>query len=340
MSKPRRSPARLLPLLAGVCLLLAACDHYAAAQGAESPQLTPTPSLAPVAQKDSCAAPPAPSPITVALVRRVDGSCAPFDQAFVYRCDPSMPAVAEIDDGDGVRRFLGGTYAVAVPALPPGAFPMGVTGFGAIFQDPSEPSFLWVQADGRTERWLALPNRNKLTDPTTAQMIGDSILDGGQTDVVASMPTWTVAIDALVGRGSESAAGVAESLPDPAADAVIIEVGVNDADPAATASNAQRIIDAQGDARVLVWLTAHGPEVDVPAVNEAIVAAMSSIPNGTVLDWDRLVPLDALSSDGVHPDVGQQDVLASILAPFLQTWRDAVLGGGPTECEPAIRDAA
>jgi len=248
--------------------------------------------------------------------------------------------VAEIDDGDGVRRFLGGTYAVEVPGLPPAAFPIGVTGFGALFQDPSEPSFLWVQADGRTERWLALPNRNKLSDPTTGQMIGDSILDGGQTDVVASLPTWTVAIDALVGRGSESAAGVAESLPNPAADAVVIEIGVNDADPAATAANAQRIIDAQGDARVLVWLTAHGPELDVPAVNEAIVGAMGSIPNGTVLDWDRLVPLDALSSDGVHPDAGQQDVLASILAPFLQTWRDAVLGAGPTGCESAIRDAA
>ena len=340
MPTPRRSPARLLPLLIGACLLLAACDHYAAAKGTETPGLTPTPSLAPAAQRDSCASPPASSPITVALVRRVDGSCAPLDQAFVYRCDPSMPAVAVIDDGNGVRRFLGGAYAVTVPGVPPTGFPMGVTGFGAVFQDPTEPAYLWVQADGRTQRWLSLPNRNKLSDPTTAQMIGDSILDGGQTDVVASLPTWTVAIDALVGRGSDGAAGVAESLPDPAADAVVIEIGVNDADPTATAANAQRIIDAQGDARVLVWLTAHGPEVDVPAVNAAIEAAMGSIPNGTVLDWDGLVPLDALSSDGVHPDIGQQGVLATLLAPFLQTWRDAVLGVGPTGCEPATRDAA
>ena len=45
-------------------------------------------------QTDSCLAPSAPSPIAVALVRRVDGSCAPIDQAFVYRCEPSQPAVA------------------------------------------------------------------------------------------------------------------------------------------------------------------------------------------------------------------------------------------------------
>ena len=67
---------------------------------------------------------------------------------------------------------------------------------------------------------------------------------------------------------------------------------------------------------------------------------MGAIPNGTVLDWDRLVPLDALSSDGIHPDTGQQGVLASLLAPVLQTWRDAVVGPGPTACEASIRDAA
>ena len=339
MSTPGRSPARLLRMLAAVCLVLVACDHYAAAQGTASPQLTPTPSPLPIVQTDSCLAPSAPSPIAVALVRRVDGSCAPIDRAFVYRCEPSQPAVAVIDDGGGVRRFLGGQYAVGVPNVPPTAFAIGVTGFGALFEDPTNSAFLWVEADGKTERWLAIPNRNKLSDPTTVQMIGDSILDGGQTEVVASLPTWTVTIDALIGRGSEGAAGVAESLPNPAADAVVIEIGVNDADPAATAANAQRIIAAQGNARVIVWLTAHGPDVDVPLVNAAIVGAMGAIPNGTVLDWDRLVPPDALSSDGIHPDTGQQGVLASLLAPFLQTWRDAVVGTGPTACESSIRDA-
>lgn len=336
----RGSLARSVPFALGVCLLLTACDHYAAAKGTDTPQLTPTPSPATVTARDTCAAPPASSPIAVGLVRRVDGTCAPLDQAFLFRCDPSMPAVAVIDDGNGVRRFLGGVYAVPVPEVPPTGFPMGVTGFGAVFQDPADPALLWVEADGRVERWLALPNRNKVADPTTAQMIGDSILDGGQTDVVADLPTWTIAIDALVGRGSDGAAGVAESLPDPAADAVVIEIGVNDADPAATAVNAQRIIAAQSETRVLVWLTAHGPEIDVPAINGAIVSAMGSIPNGTVLDWNRLVPLDALSSDGVHPDTGRQDVLASIMAPFLRTWRDAVTGAGPTACEQTIRAAA
>ena len=340
MTTSRSLLVRLAPAILGL-VLLTACDHYAAAQGtAVPPSLTPTPSLAPVAQSDSCAAPAAPSPITVALVRRVDGSCAPFDQAFAYRCDPSMPAVAVIDDGQATRRFLGGSYAVPVPAVPPTAFPMGITGLGALFQDPSDPRYLWVQADGDTRRWLAIPNENKISDPVTAQMIGDSILEGGGDDVIAGLPEWTVAIDASIGRGSDGAAGIAESLGDPVADVVVIEIGVNDADPAATATNAQRIVDDQGETRMLLWVTAHGPDTDVPAVNEAIVSAMGQVPNGTVLDWDRLVPLDALSSDGVHLDLGQQGVLASLLTPFLQAWLDAVHGSGPTGCESAVRDAA
>ena len=245
-----------------------------------------------------------------------------------------------IDNGHGARRFLGGSYAVQVPAVPPTAFAIGVTAFGALWEDPADPSYLWVQADGLTHRWLAIPNGNKLTDPPSVQMIGDSILDGGQTEVIDGLVSWTVSIDALIGRTSDGAAGVAEALPPPVADAVVMEVGVNDHDPAAIAANTQRIVAALGETRLLVWLTAHGPESAVPAVNQAIVTAMGQISNGAVLDWDQLVPLDVLSSDGIHPDSGQQGVLASIMDPFLQAWRDAVQGTGPTACEAAIRTAA
>jgi len=335
----RPSAPRLLLTIVAM-LLLAACDHYAARAAAE-PSLTPAPSPAPApVVTDACVPPSLGAPVTVDLVRRADGTCAPFRQAFAYRCDPSLPAIAVVDDGRGIRRFLGGSYAVPVPSLPPQAFALGVTGFGALYQDPSNPSFLWIEADGVVSRWLALPNESKLADPVTAQMIGDSILDGGQTEVVAGLPTWQVAIDALIGRGSDGAAGVAESLPPPVANAVVIEIGVNDQSADTLTANAQRIIDALGSTRVLVWLTAHGPESQVPAVNQAIRDAMGTIPNGTVLDWDRLVPLDALSSDGIHPDSGQQGVLATLLDPFLMTWREAVEGAGPTECERAIRAAA
>jgi len=326
-----------LAVLALSLALLVACDHYSATKGEAPPSLTPGPSPIVAAQRDPCFTPDPPSPITVSVVHRADGTCWPLNREMVYRCDPSQPAVAEVDVGQGARRFLGGSYAVRVPAVPQNALSEGVTPFGELFLDPGDPSFLWVRSDGVTNRWLALPNRSKLADTPTVQMIGDSILDGGQTDVVAELPDWAVTIDALIGRGSSGAADVAEALPSPAADVVVIEIGVNDPDASYTAANAQRIIAAQGGARLLVWLTAHGPEPQVPAVNQAIWDAMGPLSNGAVLDWDRLVPLDALSSDGIHPDVGQQGVLASILDPYLQVWLQAVDGRGATACQGTIR---
>jgi hypothetical protein len=334
MTRSRRRGLAAVALLAA----LTACDRTVVVEGEPSPNLTPVPAAR--AAPDPCAPPKAAHPATVAIVHRPDGTCVPFERSFVYRCDPALPAVAVIDAGHGIRRFLGGAYAVQIDALPPTALALGVTPFGEIFEDPADPAFVWVQADGVTRRWLAIPNANKLADPPTVQLIGDSILDGGQTEVVDGLPSWSASVDAEIGRGSYGAATVAESLPSPAADAVVVEIGVNDADVTATIAGTQRIVAAQGDARLLVWLTAHGPEADIPGVNRTIVAAMGEIANGAVLDWDHLVPLDALSSDGIHPDVGQQGVLATILDPYLQTWLDAVRGAGPTACESAIRAAA
>jgi hypothetical protein len=323
---------------AAIVLGLTACDRNVTVAAEPSPSLAPIPA-APVG-RDPCAPPKAAHPVTVSIVHRPDGTCVPFGRTFLYRCEPALPAVAVIDTGQGVRRFLAGGYAVTVDGPPASALALGVTPFGEVFEDPADPAFVWVQADGVTRRWLAIPNANKLADPPTVQLIGDSILDGGQTEVVEGLRGWSATVDAEIGRGSYGAATVAETLPSPAADVVVVEIGVNDADVSATVAGTQRIVAAQGGSRVLVWLTAHGPEADVPAVNQTIVAAMGAIPNGAVLDWDRLVPLDALSSDGIHPDVGQQGVLATILDPYLQTWLDAVTGTGPTACESAIRAAA
>ena len=85
-----------------------------------------------------------------------------------------------------------------------------------------------------------------------------------------------------------------------------------------------------------MWVTAHGPEPRVDEVNRAIASVMGGLPNGAILDWDRLVPPDELSSDGVHPLAGHEGLLASFLTPMLQTWRDAVEGRGPTRCDREV----
>src|SRR4029079_133473 len=152
--------------------LLVACDHHSATtgdaprtprrgphpgeKGWAPPSLTPGPSPIVAAQRDPCFTPDPPSPITVSVVHRADGTCWPINREMVYRCDPSLPAVAEVEAGEGARRFLGGSSAVRAPAVPQTALSEGVTPFGELFLDPGDPSFLWVRSDGVTDRWLAL----------------------------------------------------------------------------------------------------------------------------------------------------------------------------------------
>src|SRR5262245_14688807 len=103
-----------LPTLVLTLMLLAACDHYSATKSEAAPSLTPAPSTVAAVQPDPCTAPDLPTPISVSVVHRSDGSCWPLSREVIYRCDPAMPAVAEVDVGQGPRRFLGGQYAAKV----------------------------------------------------------------------------------------------------------------------------------------------------------------------------------------------------------------------------------
>ncbi len=322
-------------LFAAALLTLTACDHFAAARATASaqPQLTPAPPTDPChLQLDPA------STIRVETLRAADGSCVPPSNLVVYRCDPSLDPPVAVADVAGVRRrFLGGSYAVPVAALPTDALPIGIAEIGRIWTTRDSRQ-LYVETGGRTERWLSLPADGALSNPPTAFMIGDSILDGGQADIVARLADWNVTVDAVVGRSSSGGITPAESLLT-TPDVVVVELGVNDVDAESFAANAQRILAAVGSAHLVVWVTAHGPQPVTDQVNRAIVAMMGSIPNGTILDWDRLVPPELLGSDGVHPTTGQEGLLGSFLVPFLQTWRDAASGRGPTRCEGDVSNA-
>ena len=342
-----RTRARRRPWTAALLLaLLAASACDAASAGA--PSLSPGPQTAQpaaaqqgalVVPHDRCDVSAAEQGSTVVeVIRQPDGSCLAPTHALLYRCDPSFDPVLSMGIESLPHRYLGGAYAVAVPTLPDDVRALGVTSMGGLFLSTDQRR-LYVEAGGRIERWLALPDPNRIERPPTAFMIGDSILDGGQDAIVAGLPDWTVGVDALIGRGSGGGVTVAESIPQPLPDVVLVELGVNDADAGVFAANAERILAAVGEADLVVWVTAHGPELAVPGVDRAIIAAMGAIPNGAIVDWDRLVPPDALSSDGVHPAPGQEGLLASYVTPFLESWMLAATGRGATRCEGDIAAA-
>jgi hypothetical protein len=323
---------RLSPILFAAFVLAAtACDHFAAARASAPPvaSLTPAPHADARAGSPCEVVNPGPS-VTIETITAADGTCVPPSRVVVYRCDPGQPQLAVADIHDSPTRFLGGVYAVPVDGLPVDARPIGVTGSGRIWTTAGDRA-LYVEAGGSVERWLALPNAATVASPT-AFMVGDSILDGGRDAVVAGLQDWDVTIDALIGRGSVGGIAPAESITD-MPNVAVVELGVNDLSDTTFAANAERILAAVHDADLVVWVTAHGPEPVTDQIDRTIVADIGGIPNGAILDWNRLVPPDLLGSDGVHPTTGQEDLLASFLDPFLVTWRDAVEGRGPAACQ-------
>ena len=63
-------------------------------------------------------------------------------------------------------------------------------------------------------------------------------------------------------------------------------------------------------------------------------------PNAVVADWDSFVSDAELSSDGVHPVAGHEDLMATLIAPILTSWFEVADGGGASSCASQAETAA
>jgi hypothetical protein len=241
-----------------------------------------------------------------------------------YRCDGAEPLVVFGAGTTDERRFLGGAFAVPVPALPPEAEVVGVGDGAQLVTVPDEPRRLYTVRGSTTWRWLALPDAASLAGRAPAAfLLGDSLLDGGAPSLMASLPEWTLDVDALNGRGSATGAAIAGSrIADD--QAVVVELGTNDRDPDVFEANAERILTSFRDVPLVIWQNVEGPPDVVPAdeINAAIEVLAGRRPNVAIADWDAAVPEEYLS-DGVHPNPEHQDAMATLVAPMLRSWRTA-----------------
>ncbi len=332
----------LAPCLAAALVVLSACDHYTAIGGQSAATAavapTPAPSPGPPQPAADCRAIVVHDPNVVVEQLRLDERCVDHSTAVVYRCDPSYDPVALVQEGSAEpHRFLGGTFAVPVDALPPQVRALGVSGAGRLFVDPADPRWLYVQADGTITRWLSLP-KTPLPASPSIELIGDSILDGASTELTQRLAGWQVTIDAVVGRSSYEGVPIAQALS-PVPDVVVVELGVNDHDLAAFTANATQILDAVKTARFVVWVSPHAPDTVTDEIDRAVTRLVATLPNGSVADWNTAIPLDQLNSDGVHLLDPTGKPFADFLTPVLQTWRLAADGGGPDRCGAAVRAA-
>ena len=257
-----------------------------------------------------------------------------------FRCAPGEPVVIEIGAGTrDAERFIGERWATPLDALPTGAYPLGDGGDIQVYGVPGDDKTLIVARDDIVERWLRLP-RLGASDPPTAFVIGDSIADGAEPWILEALTGWTIGFDAVIGRGTSSALTAAESQAALRPDVVVVELGTNDADPVAFRENGVAILDALKHIPLVVWQTAHGPLENIPGVNIHIHGLVSQYPNAVVADWDTFVSDDELSSDGVHPAPGHEDLMANLIAPILTGWLEIADGGGASSCASQAENAA
>jgi hypothetical protein len=335
-------------LLATLALLpiLAACDQYRAS--AEPPTITSTPQLTPATEGTAealasvCRVDGVDPTIAVETLRGPEGACVPPAAAVAMRCDPGLDPIAVVEAGSGGgRRYLGGAFAVPVQALPADVTAVGVGPSGRFGETGSFPRALYQEAGSVPARWLSLARPSEVGASPSVLLVGDSILDGAADATIEALPGWEVTIDAEVGRSSSGGVAVVEGvLWSP--DVVVLELGTNDVDADAFRANAARILAAPSvvEADLVVWLTARNPDGVTPALNRAIFELMGSVPHGTVADWDRFVPPEALNGDGVHLASGQEPMFAGFVAAALESWRAAVHGRGPARCIGEVLAAA
>ncbi len=272
----------------------------------------------------------------IVTFRAPNGSCIPADELLAFACDASTIPPIIVRSGaseDGARRFVGGRYAVLVPALPAGVRPIGSAGDVQALAAPGDPTRLFVRTPGRLERWLALP-REPVASPPSAWFIGDSIALGAQPWIEEALPGWELTFDAEIGRGSASGVGIAPLAAAALPDVVVVELGTNDASPDALAANAAEILASLRDVPLVIWQNTHGPEGAIPVENNDVIAAtVAGAMNATVADWNRAVDDDVLNADGVHVQPAHEDEMAKLIAPFLTHWLAAMSSNAPTSCD-------
>lgn len=271
------------------------------------------------------------APPRALILFRKDGCIDPAT-LMGFRCSPGDPPVIEIGAGTAARqRFAGGRFAVTVATLPTDAVPLGEAADMQAYDVPSDPSMLYVGQGDVVTRWLRLPTR-QLSAPPTGFVIGDSIADGAEPFIVEALPGWTLGFDAVIGRGTDSALTTAAAQGAARPDVVVVELGTNDADPVAFEQNAVTILDSLRHVPLVVWQTAHGPLTNIPEVDSRIRGLVPRYPNTVIADWNAFVNDAELSSDGVHPAAGHEDLMARLIAPLLRSWFETVSGGGATAC--------
>src|SRR5439155_1987179 len=214
----------------------------------------------------------------------------------------------------GVRRSLGGRFAMAVGGLPSRVVFAAIDSRGAsVYADPSNPSILYVGTGGSIRRWLRVPrwpprHAGAATSAATGTvaspspvgpatgphvyLMGDSVLLAAQVPIEAALPDWNVAFDAVVGRTTPEGVAIAQGQTPFVHGTVVIHLGENDLfeTDAEFAGQVEEIMRALSGAPMVVWVNLHESTTLYEDFNRRLTEVVSRFPNGVVADWNAVAP--------------------------------------------------
>lgn len=138
--------------------------------------------------------------------------------------------------------------------------------------------------------------------PTRVLVLGDSVIKGAESAVIAGLPGREVVFDAEVNRSTGTGADiVAQRGAD--WDVAVVLLGHNDGgSPGVFQPAARSIIDQLRDVPYVSWLTIHEVRPYYPDVNHYVAGLQSEYPNLHVGDWNAIAAAhpEGLSGDGLH----------------------------------------
>jgi hypothetical protein len=271
------------------------------------------------------------------FVRRRGGCVAP-DALVGYRCAPRLDPVLLVDAG-GVREagYVGGRFAAPAASAPAGARVLGVGPDGSVVSVGGDPPALYVRTGAAVARWLRLP----ATPPPApaAFFLGDSVMLGARSRLLAALPGWSVTFDAKVDRSTWEGLSVARARRPEIGPVAVVQLGTNDgALPASFGQRVGQILDELRGADLVVWLSIEEVRSYYVADNRLIRSQAGEAPNAVVADWAGAVPPGG-TVDGLHVTDTGAATMGSLVAGYLDAWWRAANGRGDTRCHRSVERA-
>jgi lysophospholipase L1-like esterase len=163
--------------------------------------------------------------------------------------------------------------------------------------------------------------------------LGDSVMLGARSAIMARLPGWHVRFDAEVNRSTYRAIDIVRANRAAFRDVAVVQLGTNDAGtPSVFSVHATELLAELRGLPLVVWLTIRHARPYYAVADGLLVKDLAATSHGVVADWDAVQPPGGAGPDGLHLNAVGASAMAGLVDGVLTRWRDTGRGTGDTRC--------